>query len=71
MKWFLVVYLFGQPDGTADSLANVKYESRADCLADAPRRVRALRSVGAHGRFFCMRERMPDVEMRHQPIGEF
>ncbi len=71
MKWFLVVALFGQPDGTADSLANVKYETREACWGDAPRRVLAMQSVGAHGRFFCMRERMPDAEMRRQPIGEF
>lgn len=71
MKWFLVVFIFGQPQGTADSLSNREYATRADCWAESAERVLALQSVGFHGRFFCMRQRMPEAEMKRQPIGEF
>lgn len=71
MKWFLVVLIYGQPADTGASLANFRYASRAECWANAPERVGALASVGWHGRFTCMRERMPDAELRRQPRAEF
>lgn len=71
MKWFLVVLLTNGPADIGDSMSRFIYATRAECWAAAPDRVGALASVGLHGRFTCMREKMPDAELHRQPRGEF
>lgn len=72
MKWFLALALFNEDPKIAENLAAAQlYTTQVDCLTDAAARIAALYSVGIHGRFFCMRQKMPDAEIARLPIGEF
>jgi hypothetical protein len=66
--WFLVVAILSGPVGDRDALAQAmaagRYETSAECYADAPRRLGGLAAMGVHGTALCMKHAESNKALR-------